>query len=190
MKKLLREISGCDLCRELIAHAPRPVISADKEARILVIGQAPGKKVHQSGVPWNDKSGDELRRWLGVDKATFYDPKLFAIVPMGFCYPGKGPSGDLPPLPLCAPAWHNKLLSRMKNIQLTLLVGSYAQRYYLGREAAETLTQTVKDYQKYLPHFFPLVHPSPRNGIWQRRNPWFEETVVPALRQTVRGILP
>ena len=189
MKELSEEILNCDRCRSLLRHAPRPVFSVHREAKILIIGQAPGKKVHQSGIPWDDKSGDQLRRWLGVTPEQFYDPRLFAIVPMGFCYPGKGKSGDLPPLKLCAPTWHHKLLAGMPDIRLTLLVGAYAQRYYLGKAAVGQLTETVKNYKQFLPAYFPLVHPSPRNGIWQKRNPWFEREVVPELRALVGKIL-
>ena len=189
MKDLLQQIYRCELCKADLPHQPRPVISVSQKSRILIIGQAPGKKVHDSGIPWNDKSGDELRLWLGVDKAQFYDTDIFALMPMGFCYPGKGKSGDLPPRKECAIEWHERIRSRLKNIQLVLLVGSYAQNYYLKERIKSTLTETVKNHRIYLPDYFPLVHPSPRNGIWQRKNPWFKEEVVPELKNRVHSIL-
>lgn len=146
-------------------------------------------KVQRSGVPWDDASGRELRRWLDVSPETFYDPGIFALVPMGFCYPGKGRSGDLPPRPECAPAWHDRLLAAMPHVRLTILIGKYAQQRYLGKHAGINLTETVRNFHTYLPGYLPLVHPSPRNGIWQRRNPWFETEVVPALQEIVREIL-
>jgi uracil-DNA glycosylase len=149
---------------------------------LLIVGQAPGTKVHESGIPWNDPSGDRLRDWLELSPERFYDETDIAIVPMGFCYPGKGKSGDLPPRPECAPLWHDALLQRMPRLELTLLVGSYAQDYYLGK-SGDTLTDRVRRYREFGPRFFPLPHPSPRNTLWLRRNPWFEEEVVPALRE-------
>jgi uracil-DNA glycosylase len=155
----------------------------------VIIGQAPGQKVQNSGIPWDDLSGNELRRWLGVTKEQFYDSKLFALIPMGFCYPGKGTSGDLPPRPECAPLWHHQLLDHMKNRQLTILIGQYAQKFYLGPKFSPTLTENVMNYKDYLPEYLPLVHPSPRNKIWQKKNPWFEDEVVPELREIVRGMM-
>lgn len=189
MDQLLAHIKACTLCKEVLPFAPKPVLQASAASKILIIGQAPGLKVQQSGVPWDDASGDELRRWLGVDKQTFYNPEVFALMPMGFCYPGKGTSGDLPPRPECAPAWHHKLLSAMPNIQLTLLIGQYAQNHYLGDKTMPNLTETVKAYLNYAPNFLPLVHPSPRNRIWQKKNPWFEEKVVPYLKDIVANQL-
>lgn len=189
MKKLLSEITRCEICREYLPLGPKPVFAVGKKSRILVIGQAPGKKVHESGIPWNDRSGDELRIWLGVTKEQFYNTDLFSIVPMGFCYPGKGKSGDLPPRPECASTWHKQLISNLKQVELILLIGSYAQNYYLGREARDTLTETVKHYKDHLPGYFPLVHPSPRNGIWQRKHPWFKKKVVPELQSLVQRII-
>jgi len=158
-------------------------------ARIAIIGQAPGIKVHQSGVPWDDASGRTLRTWLGVNEAQFYNPELFAIVPMGFCYPGNGKSGDLPPRPECAPQWHGPLLEAMPNIELTLLIGQYAQAHYLGDRAKRNLTETVRNYKGYLPEQLPLPHPSPRNRFWQAKNPWFTEKVVPELQRRVQAVM-
>jgi uracil-DNA glycosylase len=157
-------------------------------ARLLIIGQAPGTRVHASGIPWNDPSGDRLRDWLQLDRAQFYDESRIAIIPMGLCYPGKGESGDLPPRPECAPQWHDRLLELLPALQLKLLVGKYAQDYYLGGRR-RSLADTVRDYQHHLPEFFPLPHPSPRNLRWLRNNPWFEAEVIPALRTRLESIL-
>lgn len=186
---LVQRVERCRICEANLPLGPRPAFSIHEESRILIVGQAPGTKVHATGIPWNDASGEELRRWLAVDRETFYDPRIFGIMPMGFCYPGRGKGGDLPPRPECAPAWHSLLRQHMPQLQLTLLIGSYAQAYYLesGREA--TLTETVRNFENYLPQFFPLVHPSPRNRIWMRRNPWFEEMVVPSLRKAISEVL-
>ncbi|MEM7185314.1 MAG: uracil-DNA glycosylase family protein [Bacteroidota bacterium] len=185
MKLLLNEIRQCEICKEHLPLGPRPVVSGHPQSRIVIIGQAPGTKVHASGIPWDDASGKELRRWLDISSEAFYDEKNIAIVPMGFCYPGKGKSGDLPPRPECAPQWHEALLSKMPNLQLVLLIGMYAQKYYLKDRAKRTLTETVANYKEYLPGYFPLPHPSPRNRIWMRRNAWFKEEVVPELRKKV-----
>jgi uracil-DNA glycosylase len=189
MEDLLHTIRQCTLCSAVLPCAPKPVLSAGPKARILLIGQAPGRKVQESGIAWDDASGKNLRRWLGVTVEEFYDPSLFALVPMGFCYPGTGKSGDLPPSPICAPAWHGLLHAQMPDIQLTLLIGQYAQRFYLGKRAKSTLTETVLHFEEFLPDYLPLVHPSPRNGIWQRKNPWFEQELVPVLQQIVRQCL-
>lgn len=189
MEPLLKEIRACRICEKHLPLGPRPVLSAHSKSKILIVGQAPGTKVHASGVPWDDASGKNLRAWLNVDKALFYDPEVFGIVPMGFCYPGRGNGGDLPPRPECAPKWHPDLFREMPAIQMVLLIGQYAQNYYLGKEKKKTLTETVRNYQNYLPKFFPLVHPSPRNRIWQRKNPWFEDEVVPALQNEVHALL-
>jgi uracil-DNA glycosylase len=155
----------------------------------LIVGQAPGIRVHTTGIPWNDPSGDRLREWLQLDRATFYDEQRVAIIPMGFCYPGKGKSGDLPPRPECAPLWRPKLLPLLPNLQLTLLVGAYAQNYHLAGRRKATLTETVRAYQEYLPDIFPLPHPSPRNQFWLARNPWFAVECLPVLRQRVAASL-
>ncbi len=165
----------------------RPVVSAHPESKIVIIGQAPGIVVHRTGTPWDDKSGDNLRNWLGVDKDTFYNPKKIALIPMGFCYPGKGKSGDLPPRKECAPLWHDALWEQMNQVQLTILVGKYAQDYYL-KTPRKTLTERVKNYKDYLPDFFVLPHPSPRNNIWQARNRWFGEEVVPELKKLIGNL--
>ncbi|WP_343853379.1 uracil-DNA glycosylase family protein [Algoriphagus jejuensis] len=185
MESLLQRVAQCRICEKDLPLGPRPVLSVHPDSKILIVGQAPGTKVHATGIPWNDPSGDELRRWLQVDRETFYDPSVFGIIPMGFCYPGRGKGGDLPPRKECAATWHAPLLDHLPRLQLTLLIGSYAQAYYLGAERKGTLTETVMNFESYLPQFFPLVHPSPRNRLWMRRNPWFEECVVPRLRQVV-----
>ena len=182
---LLSEVRACRHCEAELPLGPRPVLSVSESARILVIGQAPGARVHATGIPWNDPSGDRLRAWMGVSRETFYDVSRIAIMPMGFCYPGKGKSGDLPPRRECAGLWHEKILHRLPNIRLTLLVGGYAQRHYLdGRRGS--LTATVAVWKEYLPDYFPLVHPSPRNTFWLRQNPWFEELLLPQLRAHVK----
>ncbi len=184
---LLNEARQCQVCAGHLSHPPRPVLRASSTARILIIGQAPGSRVHASGVPWDDPSGDRLRKWLSIDKQTFYDDTRVAIIPMGFCYPGKGSSGDLPPRPECAPKWHEALISKLPEVRLTLLIGHYAQRYYLS-VGKTTLTATVASWEDYLPQYFPLPHPSPRNQIWLKRNAWFEQEVVPELRLRVQQI--
>jgi uracil-DNA glycosylase len=186
MKKLLEEIRSCTICQKHLPLGPRPIICVHPKSKIIIIGQAPGSKVHASGVPWDDASGNELRRWLGVTKEEFYDPKIFGLMPMGFCYPGKGPSGDMPPRPECAPLWHGKVLSSMKEVKLTLLIGQYSQKVYLDNNFKSTLTDNVRGFKEFLPEYFPLVHPSPRNRIWQKKNPWFELEVVPDLKKMVR----
>jgi uracil-DNA glycosylase len=158
-------------------------------ARLLVVGQAPGRKVHDTGIPWNDPSGDRLRSWLGMDRDTFYDESRIAIIPTGLCFPGTGKGGDLPPRPECAPLWHPPLLAELPNIRLTLLIGQYAQAYYLGPRRKKTLTETVAAWKEYLPEYLPLPHPSPRNQMWLKRNPWFERDLLPVLRQKVSEAL-
>lgn len=188
-QNLITDIKKCRICDQFLELGPNPVVSASTKSKILIVGQAPGTKVHASGVPWDDASGKNLRKWLGVSTEQFYDSSIFGIVPMGFCYPGKGKSGDLPPRPECAPKWHTALLDQMPEIRLTLLIGQYAQAYYLGNRKKKTLTETVRSFQEYLPYFLPLVHPSPRNGIWMRKNEWFEEEVVPVLQRIVRDLI-
>lgn len=189
LHNLLDEISACRHCAAALPLGPRPVVSASREARILIIGQAPGTRVHQTGIPWNDPSGDRLRDWLGMDRATFYDTRRIAIMPMGFCYPGRGQGGDQPPRPECAPLWHARLLAQLPSIKLTLLIGQYAQAYYLPETKRLTMRERLADWRRFQPDYFPLVHPSPRNRLWLRRNPWFEEELVPALRAQVWEIL-
>ena len=185
MKKLIAEIKKCIVCSPHLKLGARPVLNAHAESKIIIIGQAPGLIVHQTGIPWDDKSGENLRNWMGIENDTFYDPKKIAIIPMGFCYPGKGKSGDLPPRKECAPLWHEQLLSQMKKVKLTLLIGSYAQNYYLGKTKKRTLTETVNNYKEYLPNHFVLPHPSPRNNIWQAKNKWFKAEVLPELKSLV-----
>jgi uracil-DNA glycosylase family 4 len=165
------------------------VVQLDPSSKVLIIGQAPGRRVHESGIPWNDASGQTLRKWLGVDDILFYDPLNFSIVPMSFCYPGKGKSGDLPPLAKCAPLWHSNILEQFISPPLILLIGQYAQKYYLKERSAPSLTETVKNYKSFLPKYFPLPHPSPRNQNWVKVNSWFMDEVVPDLRMMVRNAL-
>jgi len=186
---LLQQIRACRICAGQLPHEPRPVLRATTSARLLIVGQAPGTKAHASGIPWDDQSGKRLRQWMGITPEIFYDESKVAIVPMGFCYPGKGRSGDLPPRPECAQHWHQQLLSLLPNIQLTLLVGKYAQDYFLGASANPTLTETVTAWADYLPAYMPLPHPSPRNQFWLRRHPWFEQEAVPVLQQLVAEVL-
>tara|TARA_R110002110_G_scaffold330339_1_gene541596 strand:- start:13651 stop:14256 length:606 start_codon:yes stop_codon:yes gene_type:complete len=186
---LLREVRSCRSCEDTLPLGPRPVLRASSTARIVIVGQAPGTKVHASGVPWDDASGARLRDWLQLSDAAFYDESQIAIMPMGFCYPGRGKSGDLPPPVACAPLWHKRLLEELPDAELLLLVGSYAQQYYLPDASRETLTQRVRSWRDFGPRFFPLPHPSPRNNLWLRRNPWFEKSVIPALRERVAGVL-
>lgn len=188
MKKIICDITACTICKPFLPYTPRPIFSVSKDCKILIIGQAPGQKVQDSGIPWDDQSGKELRRWLGVDKVQFYNTKLFGLMPMGFCYPGKSKTGDLPPRPECAPQWHHQLLKKMKSVQLTILIGQYSQKYYLGEKLKPTLTETVKSFKEYFPEYLPLVHPSPRNKIWQKKNSWFEKEIVPELQKKVKNI--
>lgn len=187
---LLAEVGRCRTCAAALPLGPRPVLRAQRGARLLIIGQAPGTKVHESGVPWNDASGERLRDWLQIDREAFYDAARVAIVPMGFCYPGRlDRGGDLPPRKECAPQWHERVLAALPGVTLTLLVGSYAQAYYLGRRRKKTLTETVAAWQDYLPEIIPTPHPSWRTGGWQKRNPWFDDDVLPELRARVRALL-
>jgi uracil-DNA glycosylase len=182
---LLREVRACTRCREQLPFGPKPVLRAGAAARLLIVGQAPGRRVHDTGIPWNDPSGDRLRQWMQLDRHDFYDEQRIAIIPAGLCYPGTGPGGDLPPRPECAPYWHPRLVPMLPRLQIALLVGSYAQAYYLGAARKRTLTETVRAWRDYLPHFLPMPHPSPRNQMWLKRNPWFEQQVLPFLRNVV-----
>ncbi|KEF32068.1 Hypothetical protein D777_00702 [Marinobacter nitratireducens] len=186
--ELVRRVRACTICAESLDHEPRPVIQLSESSRILVVGQAPGRRVHETGLPFNDPSGDRLRDWMGVTRDTFYDEQLLAILPMGFCYPGTGKSGDLPPRPECAPAWRQLLLDRLTNIELTLVIGQYAQAWHLEAPSS-TVTENVKRWQEFWPTVVPLPHPSPRNNRWLRNNPWFESEVVPALRTEIQRLL-
>ena len=186
---LLARIRACRLCEAHLPFEPRPVIRAQASARLLIVGQAPGTRVHESGIPWNDASGIRLRGWLGLEREAFYDEAQIAIVPMGFCYPGRSESGDLPPRPECAAAWHAPVMAQLPAVQLRLLIGHYAQLHYLGARRGRTLTDTVRAFRDYLPGTIPLPHPSPRNQLWFRTNPWFEAELVPLLREEVARVL-
>jgi uracil-DNA glycosylase len=186
MENLLHNIRQCTICSKHLPLGPRPITSAHSEAKIVIIGQAPGIKVHNSGIPWDDASGRQLRKWLNVSDEDFYDETKFAIIPMGFCYPGKGKTGDLPPRLECAPEWHQQLFDLMPKIELVILIGMYAQKYYLKNKAKKTLTETVANYNNYLPTYFTLPHPSPRNRFWLTKNPWFEVEVIPELQKIIK----
>jgi uracil-DNA glycosylase len=189
MEELLIQIRKCKECFHHLKDGVNPIIAASSKSKIIIIGQAPGRIVHKTNVPWNDKSGDNLRNWLGIDETTFYDADQIALMPMGFCYPGTGKTGDLPPRPECAFLWHNKLLSIMTNVKLILLIGKYAHNYYLKEQNKTTLTETVQNFKSYLPEYFPLPHPSPRNNIWQTKNEWFGKEILPVLKKEVKIIL-
>jgi uracil-DNA glycosylase len=189
LKQLLNRIHACRVCEASLPFEPRPILRAGATSRVLIVGQAPGRKVHETGIPWNDAAGDRLREWLQLDRETFYDESRIAIVPVGLCYPGTGKSGDLPPRPECAPLWHPPLLEELKNIELILLIGAYARNFYLKEEKKKSLTETVRSYRDHLPLYFTLAHPSPRNKLWLKNNPWFEDEVIPQLRKRVRAVL-
>ena len=190
LKVLLDDIRACRVCDEHLPLGPRPVVQFGEGARIIIVGQAPGTKVHASGVPWNDASGDHLRDWLQVEKRTFYNQYKVAVVPMGFCYPGKRSGGDAPPRPECAPRWHGQIFEHLPKDALILLVGQYAQKHYLGSRRKQSLTETVKAFRDYLPKYFVLPHPSWRSRQWMKRNPWFDHDVLPALRRAIADRLP
>ncbi|WP_300320411.1 uracil-DNA glycosylase family protein [Idiomarina sp.] len=187
-QNLLTEVRQCTLCEPELPMGARPVVQLHPNAKILVAGQAPGRRVHASGKPFDDPSGDRLRQWMGIDKATFYDAEKLAIIPMGLCYPGTGKSGDLPPRPECAPAWRQKLLEQLPNLELTLAIGQYAQSWHID-EPKQTLTERVKNWESYWPELLPLPHPSPRNNLWLKRNPWFEDSIIPTLQERVARLL-
>jgi uracil-DNA glycosylase len=186
LQNLLSEVRACRICESSLS--PNPILNVKASAKLLIIGQAPGLKVHQTGIPWNDPSGDRLRGWLGIDKVTFYNESNIAIIPMGFCYPGKGKSGDLPPRPECFKHWHGQLMSVLPNIEMTLLIGHYAQRKYLPNTYS-SLTENVQHWREFFPEFVPMIHPSPRNTYWLQRNPWFESEMVPVVRNYVTHFL-
>jgi uracil-DNA glycosylase family 4 len=189
IESVLKEISKCVVCQNNLPYKPKPIVAANINSRIIIIGQAPGIKVQNSGIPWDDKSGENLRNWMGIDSNTFYDTNKIGIIPMGFCYPGKGKTGDLPPKKECAPLWHQQLFNELKNVKLILLVGKYAQDYYLKKDAKKNLTETVMHFEDYLPSYFVLPHPSPRNNIWQAKNSWFKEIVISELQTKVKEAL-
>ena len=186
---LLKEVRACTICAAHLPHGPRPVLQADTGARILIAGQAPGRKVHASGVPFDDASGERLRQWMGIGRDQFYDPTLVAILPMGFCYPGTGTSGDLPPRHECAPHWRARLLKALPRIELTLVIGQYAMAWHLPGAATGNLTATVRAWREHGPAVLPLPHPSPRNNIWLKANPWFAFDVVPVLQARIRSTI-
>lgn len=189
LAQLLEDIRACRHCANDLPCGPRPVVQAGRAARLRIIGQAPGRKVHETGIPWDDASGDRLRAWLGLTVAQFHDPTKVAIVPMGFCYPGKASSGDNPPRPECAPRWHERLNAVLPEVALSLLIGHYAQAYYLRRRRKATLRETVRAWREYLPlGYVPLPHPSPRNQPWLAKNPWFEAELVPGIRTAIRSL--
>ena len=185
---LLIDVRACTICKAHLPLGPRPVLQLHPKARILIAGQAPGRKVHDSGIPFDDASGKRLRQWLGITREVFYDPKQIAILPMGFCFPGSGKSGDLPPRLECEPAWRKQLLQHLRHLEVTLVLGQYAQAYHFG-EASSSLTELVKSWRTYWPNKIPLPHPSPRNNLWLRRNPWFEIEMLPSLRKRVSEVL-
>lgn len=187
-ESLLAEVRACEICKESLPLGPRPVVQLDLESRILIVGQAPGRKVHESGIPFDDASGNRLRDWLGISREDFYNPKKVALLPMGFCYPGTGKSGDLPPRPECAPAWREKLLGCLTAVELTIVIGQYAQSYHL-LGPKRSVTENVRAWEKYWPSIVPLPHPSPRNNRWILNNPWFEAELVPKLKKRVSEIL-
>ncbi len=186
---LIKEIQACTYCSEVLSHEPRPVVSFSASSKVLIIGQAPGLKVHKSGVPWDDASGVRLREWLGVSAEVFYNTNNFGIIPMGFCYPGKGKSGDLPPRPECAKLWMNRVLNSIEKKSHIVLIGQYSQRYFLRKSTKKNLTETVKNWESYLPKYFVLPHPSPRNNIWLKKNDWFKEKTLPVFQRYIKKAL-
>ena len=186
---LIRDVKACTICKAHLPLGPRPVFQYGPKAKILIAGQAPGIRVHESGIPFHDPSGDRLRSWLGVSREQFYDSNLFSILPMGFCYPGTGKSGDLPPRPECADAWRDKLLEQQKGLQLVLTIGQYAQNWHLKGRQKKTLTATVQAWEEYWPDILPMPHPSPRNNIWLKKNPWFEAELIPVLQKHVSELI-
>ena len=190
---LLAQVRACRACEAHLPHGPRPVVQAGAAARILIVGQAPGARVHANGIPWDDRSGDRLRGWMGIDAEHFYDPGRVAIVPMGFCYPGREignqHGGDRPPRPECAPLWQERLIAQLPGIELTLLIGAYAQAHHLRHAGHVSVTRTLLDWRAHAPRVIPLPHPSPRNVAWFKANPWFDDELLPVLRQGVRQFI-
>lgn len=189
LKRLLGEVAECRICEEFLPLGPRPLVKIWAPARLVIIGQAPGRKAHESGIPWNDPSGDRLREWLGVSREVFYDDPRIALMPMGFCFPGTGKGGDLPPRPECREAWHEQLEAAMPNLEMRLLIGRYALDAYLPESKGRSVTTVVEGWREIFPQRLPLPHPSPRNNRWLKRNPWFETEVLPKLRTQVAQLL-
>lgn len=189
LEALLSEVRACRMCEAHLPLGPRPIVRAGRTSRLLIVGQAPSARVHASGIPWDDASGERLRDWMGIDAATFYDASLVSIIPMGLCYPGREGGGDKPPRPECAPIWQERLLEQLPNIALTLLIGQYAQRHLLAARRKSSLTETVKAWPEYAPGVIPLPHPSPRNQAWFKRHRWFEDEVLPALRKRISALV-
>lgn len=188
LEEILKKIEKCNICTSL-PYGPKPILQVHSNAKILIIGQAPGVKAHQSGVPWDDASGERLREWMNISKEIFYDKSLIAILPMGLCYPGKGEKGDLPPRSECYPKWHEMVIKSLPHLELILLIGSYSQNIYLKKIKKKSLTDTVRSYAEYGPRHFPLPHPSPLNNIWLSKNKWFAEEVLPAFKLKIRNII-
>jgi len=188
LQTLLPRVRACRICELVLPHGPRPVVQISRSATILIAGQAPGRRVHETGIPFNDPSGERLREWMGIDRSTFYDDKKIALLPMGFCYPGTGANGDLPPRPECAAAWRRDLLNNLPRLQFTIVIGQYAQAYHLPQEKL-TVTGAVRAWKTFWPAQMPLPHPSPRNQLWLKKNPWFTRDVLPALRQRVQAFV-
>ena len=188
LEDLLVAVRNCRACEGQLPLGPRPVLQAGAAARVLVVGQAPGARVHATGIPWDDPSGERLRAWMGMDKGMFYDASRVAVIPMGYCYPGRGNGGDLPPRPECAALWLDQLLAKLPKIELTLLIGMHAQRHFLDKRRKGSLTQTVKAWREFAPEYLPLPHPSPRNTPWFKRNSWFEDELLPVLRARIEAL--
>ena len=188
LQTLLFEIRACDICAAHLPLGPRPILQAHRSAPILIAGQAPGRRVHLSGVPFQDASGDRLRDWMGISDEVFYDPRKIAILPMGFCFPGSGSSGDNPPRPECAPAWREQVLAQLPQVRLVLVLGGYAQTYHLG-SPKRSVTEAVAAWRDYWPDRLALPHPSPRNQGWFKRNSWFERDILPELRRRVAELV-
>jgi uracil-DNA glycosylase len=188
LDQLLAAVRQCRACETHLPLGPRPVLQAGASARILIVGQAPGARVHASGIPWDDPSGERLRRWMGLDATGFYDASTVAIIPMGYCYPGRGNGGDLPPRRECATLWLDQLLAQLPRIELTLLIGLHAQRHFLGSRRKSSLTETVRAWREFGPQYLPLPHPSPRNTPWFQRHPWFESELLPTLRERIQSL--
>ena len=186
---LIKSVRNCQICASHFQNDPNPVFQVSQKATILVAGQAPGRKVHETGIPFNDPSGDRLRSWMGISREIFYDENKIALLPMGFCYPGHARAGDLPPRPECAQAWRQQVLDLMPNLKLFLVIGQYAMQWHLGERMQSNLTETVRAWRSYQPEIFPMPHPSPRNNLWLRKNPWFEQEVLPVLQSRISGFL-